>query len=96
MHLAVAKDRERERDTRPGNWVAAARREAGARSGAGRAVSQMRLAVLAGRDRNTVARWEMADGEVDYITWVGLLALLDLPLDWEPAAQPIPSRAKRR
>lgn len=90
MHAAeMAKDRERERETRPGAWVEAARAEAGKRAGRERPISQMRLASLACRHVSAVARWEQSDGEIDYLSWVGLLALLGLPLDWEPRPAPV-------
>lgn len=84
MHLEEVRERKRDRETRPGWWVEAARAEAGRIKGKERPVSQMRLATLAGRHVSAVARWESDDGEIDYLSWVGLLTLLELPVDWEP------------
>jgi hypothetical protein len=85
MIASVAvKDRKRDRETVPGSWVRAARRVAGLRDGA-RPLSQMRLAVLVRRDRNTITRWEADDGEVDFVVWLGVLHALRLPVEWEPA-----------
>lgn len=92
----VAKDRQRERETRPGWWVEAARVEAGKRAGKSRPISQMKLATLAGRHVSAVSRWETEEGEIDYLAWVGLLALLELPIDWEPTpAPPKPIRPRK-
>lgn len=90
MHLEVAKagERKRDREVRPGWWVAALRAEIGRREKAERPISQMRLAALCCRHVSAVARWEAADGDIDYLSWVGLLALNGLPLDWEPTAPP--------
>lgn len=81
----AVKERQRDRETVPGSWVRAARAVAGLRAGT-RPLSQMRLAVLVKRDRNTITRWEADDGEVDFVVWLGVLHALGLPSTWEPAA----------
>lgn len=83
MHAAMTKERDRQREVVPGAWVKAAREIAGVRS-------QMDLAVAIRRDKATVTRWEGTDGEIDYISWVGVLGVLGLPIDWEPG-HPLPS-----
>jgi hypothetical protein len=94
MHLEeVREPRKRDRETRPGWWVEAARREAARIQKRERPVSQMKLASQAGRHVSAIARWESDGGEIDYLSWVGILHLLDLPVDWEP---PPPAKAKSR
>lgn len=76
--VQVAKEpRKNERNVRPGAWVKAARLLCGI-------PSQMALAVIVGRDKATVTRWEGTDGEIDFVSWIGVLTLLGLPSDWEP------------
>lgn len=84
MHVDVVRERKRDREVRPGWWVAALRAEIGRREGQARPISQMRLAALCYRHVSAVARWESPDGELDFLTWAGLLAIAGLPLDWEP------------
>lgn len=72
MHVDVAKERE----TRPGSWVKAARKAVGR--------SQSDLVDLTGSHRTTVYRWERDDGEVDLVTWLGILHALGLPATWKP------------
>lgn len=79
----AVKERRRDRETVPGTWVRAARTVVGLRNGP-RPLSQMRLAVLVKRDRNTITRWEAEDGEVDFVVWLGVLHALGLPVTWEP------------
>ncbi len=102
----VARDRLRDRETRPGGWVEAARTEAGRRTAKAKgepgdkikAVSQMKLATLVGRHVSAVARWESNEGEVDYVVWLGVLHALGIEADWEPGkpapGEVRPSRAK--
>lgn len=84
MQVAVAIRQTRERDTRPGRWVRAARVEAARRDGRDKTISQMELAVLIGKDKSAVYRWETPDGTIDYLSWVGMLTVLGLPAEWEP------------
>ena len=74
--------RKHDREVKPGSWVKAARTLCGISS-------QMKLAVLIGRDKATVTRWEGTDGEIDYVSWIGVLTLLGLPPEWEPG-EPLP------
>jgi hypothetical protein len=69
--------RKNDREVRPGSWVKEARLLCGV-------TSQMRLAVMIGRDKGTVTRWEGRDGEIDYVSWIGVLTLLGLPPTWKP------------
>lgn len=69
--------RKRERIMRPGSWVAAVRAET-------KIGSQMELGILIGRDKSAVTRWEGAEGEIDYVSWLGILAALGLPSTWKP------------
>lgn len=78
----VKEPRKHERVVMPGSWVKAVRQLC-------KINSQMALAVLIGRDKSTVTRWEGTDGEIDYVSWVGVLTILGLPSTWEPG-QPLP------
>lgn len=71
MHSEVARDRE----TRPGTYVTAILELKG--------MSEEDMAVLVKRSSSTIFRWRREG--IDYIAWVGVLALLGLPLDWKPA-----------
>jgi hypothetical protein len=84
----VKEPRKRDRDVRPGSWVKAARLAVGVSS-------QTDLAALVGRDKATVTRWEGTEGEIDYVSWVGVLTLLGLPADWQPGDE-VPEGAKRK
>lgn len=82
MHTEVARDRE----TRPGAWVTSLLEK--------RAMSEEDLAVLVKRSASTVFRWRREG--IDYIAWVGVLALLDEPLDWKPGDVDKPKGAKAK
>lgn len=69
-------DMSRERETRPGAWVRAARKAVGK--------SQADLVEVTGSHRTTVYRWERVDSSVDLVTWLGILHALGLPADWQP------------
>lgn len=86
--------RMRDRDVRPGWWVKAARVEHSRRKGLEQPISQMDTATLVGRDKSAIARWE-GGGDIDYIAWVGLLTLLEIPSDWEPREMPPATTPKK-
>jgi hypothetical protein len=77
MSLDVARDRE----TRPGTWVTALLEA--------RAINEDDLAFLTRRRVATIYRWKR--NGIDYISWVGVLALLGMPLEWRPG-EPVPPR----
>lgn len=70
MHAAVTRDRE----TRPREWVDAVID--------GRGLSVEEVAVLVKKSSSTVWRWRRQG--IDYLDWIGLLCLLELPPTWKP------------
>lgn len=75
MHSVVVAQNEKV----PGWWVREARLAA--------KKSQNDLVDLTGRDRTTIYRWERDDAEVEWMTWVAILALLQHPVTWQPAGR---------
>lgn len=63
----------------PCGWVKAARNAAGK--------TQEDLEELADVRRSTVHRWETGT-TVHYVTWRGILSVLNLPEDWTPDSPP--------
>lgn len=70
MQPAVARDRE----MRPGAWVVELMELRG--------LSVEDVAVLVRKSSSTIWRWRRSG--LEYLDWVGLLALLGVDGDWEP------------
>lgn len=77
MHPAVTRDRE----TRPGAWVVEVMD--------GRGLNAEEVAVLVKKSSSTVWRWRRQG--IDYLDWIGLLTLLELPAAWKPG-EPVTTR----
>ena len=96
MNADVASRIAEQHSSKPGWWVEAARLEAArldghlGKRGQVKPYSQMDVAMAIGRDRNTIWRWE--NEGIDYFSWMGLMAVLGLPLEWAPSSRP-PSAA---